>query len=155
MKFAPIIHPQSLCGCRSFWYPNYALFWEAFLERVIISQVVVVGGLNIGEKEEEWSPETKLWPFVAPLCTQITPNWVISLLAICLWSPSSLRTIPTKPWPLNGANHPLVAFTGSTCHLPRKYRVQGESVLDQQSISGKIVSLILWVWKLGYVKSGH
>jgi len=26
-----------------------------------------------------------------------------------------------------------------TCHPPRKYRVQDESVLDQQSISGKII----------------
>ena len=30
-----------------------------------------------------------------------------------------------------------------------------ESVLDQQSISGKIVSLILCVWKPCYVKSGQ
>ena len=30
-----------------------------------------------------------------------------------------------------------------------------DSVLDQQSISGKIVSLILCVWKPGFVKSGH
>ena len=30
-----------------------------------------------------------------------------------------------------------------------------DSVLDQQSISGKIVSLILCVWKPCYVKSGH
>ena len=30
-----------------------------------------------------------------------------------------------------------------------------DSVLDQQSISGKIVSLILYVWKPCYVKSGH
>jgi len=26
------------------------------------------------KEEDEWSPETKLWPFVAPLCTQITPD---------------------------------------------------------------------------------
>jgi len=39
--------------------------------------------------------------------------------------------IAYKPWPLNGANHPLVAFTGSgkscnkkqTCYPPRKYSV--------------------------------
>ena len=30
-----------------------------------------------------------------------------------------------------------------------------DSVLDQQTISGKIVSLILCVWKPCYVKSGH
>ena len=30
-----------------------------------------------------------------------------------------------------------------------------DSALDQQSISGKIVSLILCVWKPCYVKSGH
>ena len=30
-----------------------------------------------------------------------------------------------------------------------------DSVLDQQSISGKTVSLILCVWKPCYVKSGH
>ena len=30
-----------------------------------------------------------------------------------------------------------------------------DSVLDQQSISGKIVSLILCVWKPCYVKSSH
>ena len=30
-----------------------------------------------------------------------------------------------------------------------------DSVLDQQSISGKIVSLILCVWKPCYMKSGH
>ena len=30
-----------------------------------------------------------------------------------------------------------------------------DSVLDQQSISGKIISLILCVWKPCYVKSGH
>ena len=30
-----------------------------------------------------------------------------------------------------------------------------DSVLDQQSISGKIVSLVLCVWKPCYVKSGH
>jgi len=65
--------------------------------------------------------------------------------------------------PLNGASCPLVAFTGSgksynkkqTCHPPRKYRVHGESVVDQKSISGKIVSLILCMWKPGFVKSGH
>jgi len=115
------------------------------------------------EEEDEWSPETKLWPFVAPLCTHITPNWAISLLASCLWNTSSLHTIPTKPWPLNGANHPFGAFTGSgkrynknhTCYPSRKYSVQGESVLEQQSISGKIVSFLLCVWKLGYVKSSH
>jgi len=39
-----------------------------------------------------------------------------------------------------------------TFHPPRKYSVQNESVLDEQSISVKIVSLILCV---GYVKSGH
>jgi len=41
------------------------------------------------------------------------------------------------------------------CYLPRKCSAQNESGLDQQSISGKIVSLILWVWKLSYVKYGH
>ena len=30
-----------------------------------------------------------------------------------------------------------------------------DSVLDQQSISGKIVSLILCVWKPCHMKSGH
>ena len=30
-----------------------------------------------------------------------------------------------------------------------------DSVLNQQSISGKIVSLVLCVWKLGFFKSGH
>ena len=30
-----------------------------------------------------------------------------------------------------------------------------DSVLDQQSISGEIVSLILCVWKPCYMKSGH
>ena len=30
-----------------------------------------------------------------------------------------------------------------------------DSVLNQQSISGKIVSLILCVWKPCYMKSGH
>ena len=30
-----------------------------------------------------------------------------------------------------------------------------DSVLDQQSISGKNVSLILCVWKPCYMKSGH
>ena len=30
-----------------------------------------------------------------------------------------------------------------------------DSVLDQQSITGKIVSLILCVWKPCYMKSGH
>ena len=30
-----------------------------------------------------------------------------------------------------------------------------DSVLDQQSISGINVSLILCVWKPGYMKSGH
>jgi len=39
-----------------------------------------------------------------------------------------------------------------TCHPPR---VQGESVLDQQFIYVKIISLILCVWKPGYVKSSH
>jgi len=61
------------------------------------------------------------------------------------------------------SNCPLVAFAGSgkscnknqTCHPARKYGAQNESVLDQQSISGKIISLILCVWKLGYVKYGH
>jgi len=46
-----------------------------------------------------------------------------------------------------------MAFTGAgkscgkkqTCYLSRKYKVQGESTLDQQSISGKIVSLIMCV----------
>jgi len=54
---------------------------QVFFKRAMISQVVVIGAvgrLNIGvlkmEEEDEWSPETKLWPFVAPLCTQITPN---------------------------------------------------------------------------------
>jgi len=28
------------------------------------------------------------------------------------------HTIPTKPWPLNGTNHPLVALTGSEKSLP-------------------------------------
>ena len=35
------------------------------------------------------------------------------------------------------------------------FSVKYDSVLDQQSISGKIVSLILCVWKPCYVKSGH
>jgi len=53
-----------------------------------------------------------------------------------------------------------VTFTGSgnkkqTCHPPRKYRVQGEKCIGQAVHSGKTVSLILCVWKLGYVKSGH
>jgi len=42
-----------------------------------------------------------------------------------------------------------------TYNPPWKYRVQNESTLGQQSISGKMVSWILWVWKPGYVKSGY
>ena len=63
----------------------------------------------------------------------------------------------------NGANLPLVALTESeescyrnqTCQSWRKYSVEYDSVLDQQSISGKTVSLILCVWKPCYMKSGH
>jgi len=58
------------------------------------------------KEEDEWGPETKLWPFVALLCTQITP-----IEGYHCWQ--AVCSIPTKPWPLNGGNHPLVAFTGS------------------------------------------
>jgi len=44
------------------------------------------------EKEDEWSPETKLWPFVAPLCIQITAG-KLSVKS---------QFIPTKSRPLNG-----------------------------------------------------
>jgi len=74
---------------------------------------------------------------------------------------SSLHTTPTIPWLLNGANHPLVALIAlieSCCRNHtywswRKYRVEYNSELDQQSISGENVSLILCVWKPGYMKS--
>ena len=39
--------------------------------------------------------------------------------------------------------------------LKEVYSVEYDSVLGQQSISGKNVSLILCVWKPCYVKSGH
>ena len=94
---------------------------------------------------------------------QITPNWLRTLLVSSLWSPSSLHIIITKPWPFNGANLPLVALTGSeescyrnqACQSWRKYSMKHDSVLDQQFFSGKNVSLILCVWKPGYMKSSH
>ena len=46
-------------------------------------------------------------------------------------------------------------YRNQTCQSGRKYSVEYDSVLDQQSISGKNVSLILCVWKPGYMKSGH
>ena len=66
----------------------------AFFEWVAISQVVVIGvvggeavsGLNIGVK---------------------------SILVSSLRRHNSPQHIPTRSWPLNGANYSLVAITGS------------------------------------------
>jgi len=60
----------------------------------------------------------------------------ISLLASSLQSPSLLHTIPTKSRLLNGANHQLMGQFKAAAET--KYRVEYESALDQQSISGKM-----------------
>jgi len=124
-----------------FLTPKLCLVFGRFLEQVIVSQVVVigvVGGLNIGVVNEGRRPmESRdkvmdLWGSSLHSNHSKLSDITAGKLSM---SPSSLHTIPTKPWPLNGANHPLVAFTGSgkscnkkqTCHLPRKYSVQSES----------------------------
>ena len=71
-----------------------------------------------------WSTEAKFGPSVATLSTTVTLNRMKSILASSLRRHNSLQDIPTRSWPLNGANCSLVAITGSeksccrnqTCH---------------------------------------
>ena len=77
--------------------------------------------------------------------------------------PSHLCINTRGPWPANGAKAPLEAYTGSgkSCHRNQtrdfgaRHSVEYDSALSQQSISGKIVSLILCVWKLVFLKFSH
>jgi len=107
-----------------FLTPKFSLVFKW----VIISQVRVASGQYRSTKLRRKTNGIQR-PFMVLLCT---PNWLRSLLASSLWSPSSLYIIPTKPWPLNGANCSLVALTGlgeklkQTHHSSRKYRVQNE-----------------------------
>lgn len=104
---------------------------------------------------DKWNLEVR---FIAPSCTQITPNWLWILLMSSLWNFSSIHHIPTKPWPLNGANYPLEALTRSeesccrkqTCQSWSKYTVEYGNILDQQSIYGINVSLILCMCTLSH-----
>jgi len=91
------------------------------------------------EEEDEWSPETKLWPFVAPLCTQITS---ISAGKLSQFIAHYSNKAMASEWhQLSTRGFHRVSNKKQTCHPPRKYRVQGESVLDH--------------CVCGYVKSGH
>ena len=63
--------------------------------------------------------------------------------------PSHLSTNTREPWPANGSKVPFEAYTGyeKSCHRNQthnfgaRYTVEYDSVLSQQSISAKIVSL--------------
>jgi len=113
-----VVASQCLRLCKQNWHPSNHCVGVQVCDTQIMpyfrksfstsNSITGGGGRWIGVLNGGGSPETKLWPFVAPLCTQITPNRVISLLTSCMWSPNSLHTIPTKPWPLNGTNRPLV-----------------------------------------------
>jgi len=150
-----------------FLTPNFALYWAAFFEQVIVSQVIVIeevggDGLNIGvlnEGRRQMESRDQVMALCGSSLHSNNSKLSDSLLASCLLSLSSLQTIPTRPWYLNSTNRPLVVFTGSgkscnkkqICYPTRKYSVQNESALDQQSIYGKIISLILCVWKRNLV----
>ena len=69
---------------------------------------------------------------------------------------SLLNTNTREPWPANVTKVPLKAYTGSRASHKNqihdfwaRHKVEYNSVLSQQSISGKIISLTLCVWKPG------
>ena len=75
----------------------------------------------------------------------------------------SLQAPIQEPSPFNGAKVPLEAYIGSKkgCHRNQtrdfgaRHTVEYDSVLSQQFISGKAVSLIVCVRKPGFFKSSH
>jgi len=87
------------------------------------------------------------------LCTQIIPNWVISLLAYCLWSPSSLQQTDGL-WMASIVHWWLSLCQEKATTINRPAILQGniecrmKVYWTRQSICGKIVSLVLCV---GYV----
>ena len=92
------------------------------------------------------------WTFLVFTAFQIKDNrhWP----AIC-GLPSPLSTNTRETWPANDAKAPLEAYTGSekSCHRNQthdfgaRHTVVCDIVMSQQSISGKIIGLILCVWK--------
>ena len=123
----------------------------------------VVGELNIGVQYGIWrqlKARDPVWGLLVLIALQIEDyrHWP-ALRGLS--SPPS--TNAREPWPFNGTKVPLEAFTGSkkschrnqTCDFGAKHTVEYDSVLSQQSISGEIISLILWVWKPGFFKSGY
>jgi len=137
---------------------------HAHTHSVCVSQVVVpgaVGGLNIGVlngvRQREFRDQ------VMALCGSSLHSKHSKLSDITAGKLSvkfqfivhNSNKAMTSEWNLLMAFKELGKKIVETGHPPRKYRVQNESVLDQQSISGKIVCLILCMWKPGYVKSVH
>ena len=113
------------------------------------------------EYEDNWKPEVQFGSLLDLFCAHSIPNWHWPVLRGLSSPPSTNYT--REPWPCNGTKAPLEANTGSkkSCHRNQirdfgaRHTVEYDSVLSQQSISGKIVSLILCVWKLSFFKSGH
>jgi len=50
------------------------LFEQVTMPQVVVIGMQVVGELHKLEQEDEWNPETKFGPFMAPPYSQITPN---------------------------------------------------------------------------------
>jgi len=74
--------------------------------------------------------------------------------------PSHLCINTTGPRPANDTKHRSRLTQGlgkaaTETRLRARYSVEFDSVLNQQSISGKIISLILCAWKPGFFESGH
>jgi len=114
------------------------------------------------EKEDEWVQRQSygsLWILSALKSLQI--EWYYCWQAVCKVPVHYTQLQQSQPcmaseWRQSSTlGFHRVSNKKQTYYPPRKYRVQNESALGQQSISGKIVSLILCVWKSSYVKSSH
>ena len=161
----------------NFQTPKIQAVLSSFFVRVMVLQEVVIGvvgewvgvegGLN---RRIKWGTKT-----IESQRSNLGSWWTLLVLTAFKtedgrhWPairgiPSHLNINTRGPWPGNGTKAvPLEAYTGSgrSCHRNQtrdfiaRHSMEYDSVLSQQSIYGKIICFILWVWKLGLFKSSH
>ena len=167
-----LVYPLAIIvWVNNFQTPKIQAALSSFFVRVMILYVIVIGVVDGWAQYRSIKWSTKM---IENQRSNLGSWWTLLVLTAFQTEDGrhwpSLRDLPSHlsintrgPWPANGAKARLKAYIGSgkSCHRNQthdfgaRHSEEYDSVLSQQSISGKIVSFILCAWKPGFFKSGH
>ena len=128
----------------------------------------VEGGLNIGVQNEirrQLKTRGPVWgpagPFLCSKHSKLKIKDIGQPFVACPALPAPIQEshdhlmVPKRPALKAYTESKKSCHRNQTCDFGARHTVEYDSVLSQQPISGEIVSLILCVWKPGFLKSGH